>query len=67
MNVYYKNGSTLHLIKASSDYDGDPVLAIMDSTVMIKEDKMPCTSAVLAVIDENKGKRSEEATQNDCA
>ena len=67
MNVYYKNGKTLHHILASSDYDNDPVLAVMDVSVMIKEDKMPCTSAVLAVIDGNKGKQSEEATQNDCA
>ena len=61
MNVYYKDpNKKLHHIIASSDYDGDPVLAVMDVFTMIKEDKMPCTSAIMAVINGNKGKTNEE-------
>lgn len=70
MNVYYKDpDKKLHHIIASSDYDGDPVLAVMDVFTMIKEDKMPCYGAIMAVVEggKNKGKQSEEATQNDCA
>lgn len=68
MNVYYKDpNKKLHHIIASSDYDGDPVLAVMDVFTMIKEDKMPFSGAIMAVVEGGKGKQSEEATQNDCA